>query len=162
MTVEENLTRLGIILPEPPAAVGKYVPWIRTGSLVMTSGQLPWERSVMMYQGRLGRDLTTEEGYAAARLAAINAIAQLKDATGDLEQIVTLLRLEGNVLCDEGFTEHPRVLDGASDLFAEVFDERGKHTRTALGIRDMPLNAAVQISLFAEVRVAAPQNICQP
>ena len=152
MTAEENLRRLGIILPAPPAAVGAYVPWIRTGSVVMTSGQLPWEWSVMKYQGRVGRDLTTEEGYAAARLAAINAIAQLKGATGDLEKIVTLLRLEGNVLCDEGFTEHPQVLNGASDLFAEVFEERGKHTRTALGIRDMPLNASVQISLFAEVR----------
>ena len=152
MTAEQNLKRLGIILPKPPGAVGKYVPWIRAGSVVMTSGQLPWEWSVMKYQGRLGRDLTTEEGYAAARLSAINAIAQLKEATGDLEKVVTLLRLEGNVLCDDGFTQHPQVLDGASDLFAEIFEQRGRHTRTALGIRDMPLNAAVQISLFAEVK----------
>ena len=152
MTAEENLKRLGIVLPSPPQAVGKYVPWIRTGPLLMTSGQLPWEGSVMKYAGRLGRDLSTEQGYAAARLAAINAIAQLKDAAGDLEKIVNLVRLEGNVFCDEGFSEHPQVLNGASDLFVEVFEERGKHTRTALGIRDMPLNAAVQLSVFAEVR----------
>jgi len=152
MTAEENLNRLGIMLPQAPAAVGAYVPWIRTGLLVMTSGQLPWEGAVMKYAGRVGRDLSVEDGYAAARLAAINVIAQLKAASGDLEKIVTLVRLEGNVFCGEGFTEHPQVLNGASDLFAEVFEERGKHTRTALGIRDMPLNAAVQLSVFAEVR----------
>jgi enamine deaminase RidA (YjgF/YER057c/UK114 family) len=153
MTAEENLKRLGIILPEAPAAVGAYVGWIRTGSLVMTAGQLPWERAVMKYTGRVGRDLSVEDGYAAARLAAVNAIAQLKAAAArDLEKIVTLVRLEGNVFCGEGFTEHPQVLNGASDLLGEVFEERGKHTRTALGIRDMPLNAAVQLSIFAEVR----------
>ena len=153
MTAEENLQRLGIILPEAPAAVGAYVPWIRTGSLVMTSGQLPWEGAVMKYAGRIGSDLTVEEGQAAARLAAINAITQLKAAAGgDLEKIAAVVRLEGYVCCGEGFTEHPQVLNGASDLLAEVFEERGKHTRTALGIRDMPLNAAVQLSLFAEVR----------
>ena len=151
MTAEENLKRLGIMLPQAPAAVGAYVPWIRTGSLVMTSGQLPWEGAVMKYAGRVGGDLSVEDGYAAARLAAINAIAQLKAASGDLEKI-TLVRMEGNVFCGEGFTEHPQVLNGASDLFGEVFEERGKHTRTALGIRDMPLNAAVQLSVFAEVR----------
>lgn len=152
MTAEENLKRLGIILPEAPTAVGAYVGWIRTGSLVMTSGQLPWEGTVMRYTGQVGRDLSVEDGYAAARLTAINAIAQLKAAAGDLEKIVTLVRMEGNVLCGDGFTEHPKVLNGASDLFGEVFGERGKHTRTALGIRDMPLNAAVQLSVFAEVR----------
>ena len=152
MTAEENLQRLGITLPEPPAARGNYVPWIRTGNLILTSGQLPLQGGAMQYAGRLGEDLTTEQGYQAARLAAINAIAQLKQAAGDLEKITTLVRMEGNVLCGEGFEEHPQVLNGASDLFAEVFEERGKHTRTALGIRDMPLNAAVQISVFAEVR----------
>lgn len=153
MTAEENLKRLGIILPEAPAAVGAYVPWIRTGSLIMTSGQLPWERAVMKYAGRVGRDLTVEEGQAAARLAGINAIAQLKAAAGgDLEKIVAVVRLEGYVCCGGGFTEHPQVLNGASDLLGEVFEERGKHTRIALGIRDMPLNAAVQLSVFAEVK----------
>ena len=151
MTAEENLQRLGITLPEPPTARGNYAPWIRTGNLIMTSGQLPLADGVMKYTGRLGDDLTTEQGYQAAKLAAINAIAQLKDATGDLEKIATLVRLEGNVLCGEGFQEHPQVLNGASDLFAEVFEQRGKHTRTALGIRDMPLNAAVQLSVFAEI-----------
>ncbi len=152
MTAQENLQRLGITLPEPPAARGNYVPWIRTGNLIMTSGQLPLADGVMKYTGRVGEDLTTEQGFQAARLAAINAIAQLLDATGDLEKIATLIRLEGNVLCGEGLEEHPQVLNVASDLFVEIFEERGKHTRTALGIRDMPLNATVQLCVFAEVQ----------
>ena len=152
MTAEENLERLGIVLPQPPAAVANYVAWVRTGDLVITSGQLPWEGSVMKYTGRVGAELSTEEGYRAARLAAINGIAQLKDAVGDLEKIVQIVRLEGNVHSADGFTEHHQVLNGASDLLMEVFELRGRHTRTALGIHDMPLGAAVQLSFYAEVR----------
>lgn len=151
MTAEENLARLGLTLPEPPAAVGNYSAWVRTGELVVTSGQLPWEGKVMKYVGRLGAELTVEQGYAAARLAALNAVAQLKDAAGDLEKIVRIVRVEGNVHCADGFREHPQVLNGASDLLVEIFEERGMHTRTALGIHAMPLDAAVQLSVFAEV-----------
>lgn len=152
MTAEENLKRLGITLPSPPAAVGKYAPWGRTGNLIVMSGQLPWDGPTMKYAGRLGRELTTEEGYQAARLAAINAIAQLKDAAGDLENIARIVRVEGYAHCSEGYREQPQVLNGASDLLVEVFEDRGIHTRIALGIPDMPLNAAVQISVWAEVR----------
>lgn len=152
MTAEENLERLGIVLPQPPAAVANYVAWVRTGDLVITSGQLPWEGSVMKYTGRLGAELSTEDGYQAARLATINGIAQIKAAAGDLEKIVQIVRLEGNVHSADGFTEQPQVLNGASDLLMEVFEERGRHTRTALGVYDMPLGAAVQLSFFAEIR----------
>ena len=152
MTAEENLKRLGITLPPPPPAVANYVAWVRTGNLVLTSGQLPWEGKTLKFIGRLGEALSTEQGYQAARLAAINAIAQLKEAVGDLENVVQVVRLEGNVHCVEGFADHPQVLNGASDLMAEVFEQRGKHTRTALGFTVMPLNSAVQLSVFAEVR----------
>lgn len=149
---EENLKRLGIELPEAPAAVGNYVPWVRTGNLVMTSGQLPWEDGKLKHPGRLGDTVTTGDGYEAARMAAINGIAQLKAAAGDLEKIVRIVRIEGNVHCAAGFREQPQVLNGASDLMVEIFEERGKHTRTALGIAKMPLDSPVQISFFAEVR----------
>jgi enamine deaminase RidA (YjgF/YER057c/UK114 family) len=152
MTAEENLERLGIVLPQAPAAVANYVAWVCTGNLVITSGQLPWEGSVMKYTGRLGAELSTEDGYQAARLATINGIAQIKAAAGDLEKIVQIVRLEGNVHSADGFTEQPQVLNGASDLLMEVFEERGRHTRTALGVYDMPLGAAVQLSFFAEIR----------
>jgi len=152
MTAEENLHRLEITLPEPPAAVGSYLTWVRTGNLVYTSGQLPWVSNVMQYPGRVGIEVTVLDGYKAARIAGLNAIAQLKQAAGGLENIVRIVRLDGSVHCGGGFRDHPQVLNGASDLFLEVFGESGRHTRTALGIPDMPLNACVQISIVAEVR----------
>jgi enamine deaminase RidA (YjgF/YER057c/UK114 family)/catechol 2,3-dioxygenase-like lactoylglutathione lyase family enzyme len=151
MTAQEKLDELGITLPAPPAAVAAYEPWVRTGNQVVTSGQLPWFGNQLAFTGKLGSDLTVEQGYQAARLCAINAIAQLKAATGDLERIRQIVRLEGNVQAAAGFQEHPQVLNGASDLMNEVFGDRGRHTRTALGINEMPLNAPVQLSVYAEV-----------
>ena len=151
MTPEEKLADLEITLPEAPAAVANYVPWIQTGNLLMTSGQLPWHDGEIQYAGKCGADLSIEEGYEAARLCAINAIAQLKAAIGDLSKISKIVRLEGNVHSATGFQDQPQVLNGASDLIFAVFGERGRHTRTALGINEMPLNAAVHLSLFAEV-----------
>lgn len=151
MTPEEKLLSLGITLPEPPAAVGAYVTWVRTGNLVTTSGQLPWVNKVMQYPGRLGTELSTEDGYQAARLAAINALAQLKAAVGDLSRITRIVRLEGYVHCTQEFRGHPKVLDGASDLLVEVFGERGRHVRIALGIYAMPLDSPVQLVVWAEV-----------
>ena len=151
MSPEEKLADLEITLPEAPAAVANYVPWIQTGNLLMTSGQLPWLDGEIQYAGKCGGDLSVEEGYEAARLCAINAIAQLKAAIGDLSRISKVVRLEGNVHSAAGFQGQPQVLNGASDLIFAVFGERGRHTRTALGINEMPLNAAVQVSLFAEI-----------
>ena len=151
MSPEERLLELEITLPEAPAAVANYVPWIQTGSLLMTSGQLHWLNGEIQYAGKCGSDLSAEDGYEAARLCAINAIAQLKAASGDLSRISKILRLEGNVHSAAGFQDQPQVLNGASDLMFAVFGERGRHTRTALGINEMPLNAAVQLSVFVEV-----------
>ena len=151
MSPEEKLLELEITLPEAPAAVANYVPWIQTGSLLMTSGQLPWLNGEIQYAGKCGSDLSVEDGYEAARLCAINAIAQLKAASGDLSKISKILRLEGNVHSAAGFQGQPQVLNGASDLMFAVFGERGRHTRTALGINEMPLNAAVQLSVFVEI-----------
>lgn len=151
MTATKKLEQLGIRLPSPPAAVAAYEPWVRSGDLVITSGQLPWRDGKMAYAGKLGAELDEKEGYEAARLAAINAIAQLKAAIGDLDKIVRIVRVEGHVHTAQGFRGHPQVLNGASDLFNEVFGPRGRHTRTALGINEMPLDAAVQISVWAQV-----------
>ncbi|MFP6619244.1 MAG: RidA family protein [Pirellulaceae bacterium] len=151
MTPEEKLAELGITLPEAPPAVANYVPWIQTGNVIMTSGQLPFVAGQIQYAGKCGGEVTVDDGYQAARLCAINAMAQLKAATGKLSSITKILRLEGNVHSSPGFQGQPQVLNGASDLFFEVFGDRGKHTRTALGIHEMPLNAAVQLSVFAEI-----------
>lgn len=105
----------------------------------------------MQHPGRLGEHVTTEDGYKATRIAGLNALAQLKACIGNLDQVRRIVRLEGYVHCAPGFREHPQVLDGASDLLMQVFEERGRHVRIALGIPDMPLNACVQIVVWAEV-----------
>jgi len=151
MSVEQKLRELDIELPPAPPAVAAYQPWVRSGNLVFTSGQLPWCDGEITYTGKLGTDLSEADGYQAARLCCINAIAQLKTASGDLEKVRQIVRIEGYVHAGAGFRGHPQVLNGASDLVNEIFGERGQHTRLALGINEMPLNAAVQLAMTAEI-----------
>jgi len=150
MIIEAKLAELGIDLPEAPAPVAAYQPWIRAGNLIFTSGQLPFRNGEISYAGKLGAEISNEDGYQAARQAALNAIAHIKSATGDLDKVKTIIRIEGYVHCAEGFRDHPQVLNGASDLIAEIFGDRGIHTRLALGINEMPLNAAVQLAMIVE------------
>jgi enamine deaminase RidA (YjgF/YER057c/UK114 family) len=150
-SVESQLQKLGLTLPPAPAAVGAYVTVIRTGNLVVTSGQLPWQGGRLAFTGKLGVELTVEQGYQAARLAGLNAIAQLKAAVGDLDKVRQIVRLEGFVHCGPGFRDHPQVLNGASELLNAVFGDRGRHTRTAVGVHEMPLDSPVQLIVWAEV-----------
>lgn len=150
-TPEEQLRKLGLELPAAPKPVGAYVAAIRAGNLAITSGQLPWKGNQLAYAGKLGSEVTVEQGYEAAKLAALNAIAQLKALVGDLDKVRQIVKLDGFVHSGPGFRQHPKVLDGASDLINAVFGERGRHTRTALGINEMPLDSPVQLVLWAEV-----------
>jgi enamine deaminase RidA (YjgF/YER057c/UK114 family) len=149
--VEKQLRQLNLELPPAPKPVGAYVTVIRTGNLVVTSGQLPWKGDRLAFTGKLGIDLSVQQGYEAARLAGLNALAQLKLAVGDLDKVRQILRLEGFVHCGPGFRQHPQVLDGASELLVAVFGAKGKHTRTAVGIHEMPLDSPVQLVVWAEV-----------
>ena len=151
MSVEAKLTELGIELPPPPPAVAAYEPWMRTGNLVFTSGQLPWRDGEMAHSGRCGEEITEDQGYQAARQCAINAIAQIKAAAGDLDRVKRIVKVDGYVHTAPGFRGHPQVLNGASELFNAVFGERGRHARLAIGVDEMPLNAAVQICVTAEI-----------
>ncbi|HSH15428.1 MAG TPA: RidA family protein [Verrucomicrobiae bacterium] len=151
MTAEDKLNQLNLALPPPPPAVAAYAPWMRTGNLVLTSGQLPWKDGRIAFTGRLGAELTVDQGYQAARQCALNAIAQLKDAVADLEKVAQILKIDGFVHAAPGFRGHPQVMNGASDLFNEVFGSRGRHARLAIGVNEMPLDAAVQICVTAEV-----------
>ncbi len=152
MTPNEKLKEMGIVLPEPPAGVGAYVPWIQTGNLVITSGQLPWKDGVMAFGGKCGSDFGIPDGYQAAKLCAINALAQISQAVdGDLSCVKQIVRVEGFVHTAPGFRGHPDVLNGASEFFNHVFGDAGIHARVALGIDEMPLNAAVQIVVWVEV-----------
>lgn len=150
--IEQKLEELGITLPDAPAPVGNYVSVKRSGSLIVTSGQLPWVGDKLICEGRLGEDVSVEQGYQAARQCAINAMAQLKLAAGNLDNIKELVRVEGFIHCGSGFRGHPDVLDGASDLLYEVFGESGEHARMALGIHEMPLSSPVQLAVWAAVK----------
>jgi enamine deaminase RidA (YjgF/YER057c/UK114 family) len=148
---ENELRKLGLELPPAPKPVGAYVGAVRTGNLLVTSGQLSWKGEKLAYTGKLGSELTAEQGYDAARLCALNALAQCKALLGDLDKVRRVVRLEGYVHCGPGFRQHPQVLNGASDLINAVFGPRGAHTRTAVGIHEMPLDAPIQLILWAEV-----------
>ncbi len=149
-----RLAALGMALPKPPGAVGSYLPWSRYGNLVTTSFQLPFEDGVLRYKGLLGQSLATEDGRAAARLCALNGLAQLADAAGSLDGF-RLIRLDGHVGCAAEYDKIPEVLNAASELLTEILGERGLHARTALGHHVMPLNAPVMLGFFAELLPAS-------
>lgn len=149
--IAEKLKSLGHELPHAPSAVGAYVPALQTGSLVLTSGQLPFVGKELAFVGKLGHDLHEEAGADAARICAINALAAIQGLIGDLDRIRRIVRVEGYVQSAPGFTQQPRVINGASQLFNDVFGEAGRHTRIAIGASELPLNAAVELAVWAEV-----------
>ncbi len=151
-TIEKRLAALGVSIPAAAAPAANYVPFARTGKLLMTAGQLPLVDGKLQATGLLGADLDTEAGKKAARLCAINILAQIKAATGDLEQIAQLVKITVFVASVPGFTEQHLVANGASDLLAEALGERGKHARSAVGVAVLPLNAAVEIEAIVELK----------
>jgi len=149
--IEAKLEQLGLPLPVAPAPVGAYVPVIRTGNLVVTSGQLPFVGKEIVFAGKLGANLHEQDGWNAARICTVNALAQIKACVGSLSQIKHIVRVEGYVHSAPDFRGQPQVLNGASELLVELFGDAGRHTRIALGVAEMPLNAALQLSLWVEV-----------
>jgi enamine deaminase RidA (YjgF/YER057c/UK114 family) len=150
-TIEKRLADLGIVIPAAAAPAANYVPFVRSGNLLFPSGQLPMKEGKLAVTGLLGRDLDTAAGQEAARLCAINVLAQAKAALGDLEKIRRLVKINVYVASAPDFTEQHLVGNGASDLFAGVLGERGKHARVAVGMAALPLNAAVEIEAVLEV-----------
>lgn len=151
MTPEQRIEELGLVLPPPAGAVANYVPWAITGNLVMTSGNLPWRDGRLAYAGKIGRELSGEDGYLSCQLSCLNAIAQIKEAAGELSRVKRIVRLEGTMGVDENFKEHPKCLNGASDLINTVFEDRGRHTRMIYTNPVMPLDCASLVVLFAEI-----------
>ncbi|MGN6143412.1 MAG: RidA family protein [Mesorhizobium sp.] len=150
-TIEKRLSDLGIVLPAAAAPAANYVPFVRSGNLLFPSGQLPIQDGKLAVTGLLGRDVDTAGGQQAARLCAINVLAQAKAALGDLEKIRRLVKINVYVASVPNFTEQHLVGNGASDLFANVLGERGKHARVAVGMAALPLNAAVEVEAILEV-----------
>ncbi len=149
-TIESKLTEMGLTLPTPPPAVGFYVPVLRTGNLVVTSGQLPFMGKELAFTGKVGERLHEEDGKNAARICAVNALSQIKSCLGSLDHVRQIVRVEGYVQSAPNFHGQPAVLNGASELFVMLFGDAGRHTRVALGVSEMPLNAAVQLAVWVE------------
>jgi enamine deaminase RidA (YjgF/YER057c/UK114 family) len=150
--IEKRLTELGIALPVPAKPVANYVGWVKTGNLVYTAGQVSLKDGKIEYQGKVGKEYSVEDAQKAARLCAINIIAQLKEAcNGDLDRVRRIVKLVGFVNAVPDFTDHPKVVNGASDVMVEVFGEKGKHARSAVGSGSLPVNVAVEVEAIAEV-----------
>jgi enamine deaminase RidA (YjgF/YER057c/UK114 family) len=151
-TPDERLKTLGIALPTPAKPVANYVGWVKSGNLVFTAGQLPFDNGQLSQTGVLGLDVTKESGQAAARQAGINVIAQIKDACqGDLSRVKRVVKLTGFVACSHAFSEHSFVVNGASDLMVAVFGDAGRHARSAVGVPSLPMNASVEVEAVVEI-----------
>lgn len=152
MTPEDRLRELGLELPPAPAPVGAYVPAVRTGRLVFVSGQLPMKDGELMTQGHVGGEVSVEEAQACARQAALNALAVVAAEVGGLAHVARVVRLTGHVASAAGFTGQAKVVNGASDLVAQVFGEAGRHSRAAVGAAELPLGAPVELEMIVEVQ----------
>ena len=148
--IEARLQALGLILPEVPAPLANYVPFLHLNGQLFISGQLPMRDGRVAVAGKLGADLEIAQGQEAARLCALNILAQAKAALRDLDRIVQCLRLNSFVNATPDFVDHPKVVNGASDLIVDVLGQKGRHTRIAVGCASLPLGAAVEIdAIFA-------------
>jgi enamine deaminase RidA (YjgF/YER057c/UK114 family) len=154
MKVEERLKELGLELPPPPRPVANYVPAVQIGNLVFVSGHGPRRAGTPAYMGKLGRELTTPQGYEAARSVMLNILATLKSVLGDLDRIQQVVKLLGMVNCTEDFREQPQVINGASDLLVALYGERGRHARSAVGMQSLPGDADGSIPVEIELIVA--------
>ena len=148
--VEKKLSELGVVLAAPAAPVANYVPFVRTGNLLMVSGQLCLDNGKLVAKGQLGGGVSIDDGVKAARACAINILAQLKAALGDLDKIARVVRLGGFINSAPGFPDGPKVMNGASDLMVAVFGDRGRHARTTVGVAALPLDAAVEVEAAFE------------
>ena len=150
--IDARLDELGIELPEAPAAAATYVPYVISGDLVFVAGQVPSVGGELKYVGRVGADMSEEEAVKAARVCALNIVAQVKAACGgDLDRVVRCVKLGGFVNSAEDFTRQPWVINGASDLIAEIFGEKGKHARFAVGSNALPLGVSVEIDAVFQI-----------
>jgi enamine deaminase RidA (YjgF/YER057c/UK114 family) len=150
--IDKRLAELGINLPEAAKPLANYVPWVRTGNLVFISGQGPIEGGKVLYPGTLGKDISLEDGAKSARLCAINVLAQIKDAVGgDLDKVKRVVKLVGFVNATADFKDHPKVINGASDLMVEVFGDKGRHARSAVASPSLPMGISTEVEAIIEV-----------
>lgn len=150
--IDERLKDLQIELPPCPKPVAAYVPAVIASDFVFASGQTPIEGNELVYKGKVGSDLSVREGYEAAKICAVRCLSELKATVGDLDRIEQIVKVNGYVNSTGDFAEQPRVINGASELLEQVFGEKGKHARAAIGVSTLPGNAAVEVELIAKIK----------
>jgi enamine deaminase RidA (YjgF/YER057c/UK114 family) len=148
---ETNLKEKGIVLVTPSNPVANYVNCVRVGNLLYLAGKGPQKADNTYITGKIGKDLTTEQGYEAARISAINHLSVLKNELGSLNKVKRIVKVLGMVNCAEDFKDQPKVINGYSDLMVEIFGEKGKHARSAVGMYSLPFNMAVEIEVIVEI-----------
>jgi len=151
MRVEAKLKELGLELPPTPRPAANYVGAVQTGNLLFISGHGPTKDGKMAYVGKVGKDLSVEQGYEAARLVALNCLASAKSVLGDLDRIKRVVKVLGMVNCSEDFGDQPKVINGASDLLVQLFGDSGRHARSAVGMQALPFGIAVEIEMIFEL-----------
>ncbi len=149
-TIAARLAELGIVLPNPVAPIANYVPFVRSGTMLLVSGQISLGPEGLM-AGKLGGGVSIEEGQKAARQCGLNVIAQIQSAVGNLDNVIRIVRLGGFINCTPDFVDAPKVMNGASDLMVEVFGEKGRHARSTIGVAALPANAAVEVEAMVEI-----------
>lgn len=152
MSFEARVKELGLTIPELLRPAFSYVPAVRTGNLIYSSGQTPSIAGKLTMQGKLGREISLEQGQEGARLCLLNSLAEVRSLTGSLDAIVRIVKVNGYVASAEGFNQQPLVINGASSLLEEIFGEAGKHARSAIGVAELPFGAPVEIEMIVEVR----------
>lgn len=152
MTIGEKLKSMGIALPPVPSPVAAYIPAIRVDDIVYTSGQLPIVSGELKFKGKLGKEISKEQGYEAAKICALNALSAIKGIIGDLDRIEQVVKVMGFVASTEGFTEQPGVVNGASEFLKELFGEKAAHARSAVGVAELPLGATVELEMIVKVK----------
>tara|TARA_Y100001970_G_scaffold151861_1_gene186010 strand:+ start:735 stop:1190 length:456 start_codon:yes stop_codon:yes gene_type:complete len=151
MSAEDNLNKLKINLPKAPDPVGSYVASKIVGNLVFISGQLPLNQEGKLIKGKIGKDLSLEQGQESAKLCALNLLAQLKKISGSLDKVKSCIKITGYVNSIDTFVDQPKVINGASDLISQIFGDKGKHTRAAVSVNSLPLGASIEIEGIFEV-----------
>ena len=149
--IKKRLKDLGISIPNAPKPAGSYVPVVLTGKLAFVSGQIPIKDGQVVYQGKVGDTQSIDDAQEAAKLCVINGLAQIEAYCGTLDNLEKIIKISGFVNSTKDFTEHPKVINAASDLLMKIFDERGRHSRIAIGVSSLPLNATVEIDMVVEI-----------
>ncbi len=151
MSAEQRLKELGLILPQPPKLVANYVPAVKIGNLLFVSGHGPYNDGKTKTSGKVGRELTIEEGYQTARNVALNCLASIKATIGNLDKVKRVVKLLGMVNCTDDFKDQPKVINGCSDLLVTIFEDAGKHARSAVGMQALPNQIPIEIEMILEI-----------